>query len=353
MKIIIIAIVAAIVFLSGCGQRVESVDTAADNKPAKDEYLLAAIDELRAQIEADSNTINEMLAQLEADSGTIRELERLAEYYQFKAAILEDSMLSWPFPYRLAVWPPERIRLNLIEYSTNLPWYELFGTGPAEQGIFHPCAVFIGSGYVTARVQRESDGSGEQCWWQPDVILTFSVIDEYHLHWEIVGYFFPWASKLGVVPENWQNRRRHISYAEIVTVQIHSASIATGYFEETYYVEEISGEKLWEETIRLKRLHTGIEISDFWYEGRRIIVDIKPNQWPRLTFGTQSFCLGVRVVLLTFASFPDVDEIEVLFGGLRPSALDHHGSFYGYYRVGVGFPESSISYATPIVTRED
>ncbi|MCL2404158.1 MAG: hypothetical protein FWC92_01295 [Defluviitaleaceae bacterium] len=317
-----LAMVAAMLILSGCRQQEESTD----------------------------EEIYELHQQLQTQSDIISDLQNQVRHYQNREVAHVQHELAWPTINWLGVWTPERIRQNLIQNSTYLPWEEVLGTGRETLGIFYEDSIFLGIGYAIARVQYESQEPGQ--WWRmhPDVVLNYTVICEYNMHWEIVGFIFPWARGRGlsVVLDNWQDRRRHITDAQSVTVQIHSACYATGYLTETYHIEEIPGEMLWEETIRLKKLYSGIEILDFWYEDRRIIVDLKPNQWADFTMGTASFWLHARVVLLTFASFPDVDEIEILFGGLRAD-LCHHGSFYGYYKIGVGFPESSIAYASPIV----
>lgn len=354
---LVIITVAAVVFLLFIGSRLRKelnelqILHEANNSTIKE--LESQTKSYQGQIVKLENARAELQKQIVLNDGTLEELEGLIISHQRRISELENARESGHFFSMFGQWTPERIRQNLIENSGNLPWDEIFGTGRHQLGVFHEDAILLGRGYAFAQAQFEYDEPGQRQLSQPDVILTYSVIDEKNLHWEIVGYFFPWAwGSLGVVPDNWQNRRRHITDAEKLTIRIHSACYATGLLTETYHLEEIPGEIIWEETIRLKAYHTGIEILDFWYEGRRIYVDLAPSQWPDFTFGTSSFWLHARVVLLTFASFPDVDEIKILFGGLKAD-LCHHGTYYGYYRIGVGFPESSIAYDLPIFVEEE
>ena len=134
-----------------------------------------------------------------------------------------------------------------------------------------------------------------------------------------------------------ERESRHLTDAETVTMFFHYAEWGDD-ITQHYVIEEVSGEILWAETIRLMRKHNGTQIWDFWFEGDRLYIDVAPGNWRGYTFGTASAMFGIFPLISTFSnSFPYVREIEVLFGGIQGLDLDHHGSFSGTYFVGEGF----------------
>lgn len=104
----------------------------------------------------------------------------------------------------------------------------------------------------------------------------------------------------------------------------------------TYSEVEVAGHEMWDTIV------SRTAIWDLWIYGNKLYVDILPGAWHEFTFGTSSVVFGVFPLLETLVfNFPNIEEIELTFGG-KHMVLDHHGSFYGTYVVGVGFVETEI-----------
>jgi len=343
MKKIIFAIsIIVALLLSGCSRNATTAGPAYEAEvEIEAEYdWQATIDKLRATVESQEDLIASLEDLAAYNSRQISDLEQQLESVH-ESAMQFDTAHNW--------WmSTAQIRQNLVQNSGNLPWEEIFGTGNILY--FREDFIFIGDGYVIARAFPEPDAPRAH-WFlhEPDLLLTFTTKDGETIDWEIAGHYFIWGSGFNLLPQNWQNRRRHITDAESVTVRFYNVPyLEYPYLAAFYNEEEIPGSQLWEDTIRLMEYHSGIQVWDWWYEGRRIYVDLKPMQWPNFTMGSVSFWVSTRAVLLTFATFPDVDEIEIMFGGNRVE-LDHHGSFWGHYVIGEGFPLSPYTYNTRIV----
>ena len=336
-KLLFTITITAVLLISGCCRC--RLHTEPEAQPAYD--WQTTINRLQALLESHGSIIAALEGEAQHNRQAIYYLEELLE------SAMQFDTLNPPWD-----WTGEDIRQNLIENSYKLPWGEIFGQleHVGALGIFCGASVFIGPGYAIAQAGFYDRPESHMSWQAPDVLLTYTIMDEYTIHWQIAGHYFTWGDGFTLLPNNWQNRRRHITDAETVTVRFYHVPYLTGpdYFAAYYSHVVIPGPQLWEETIRLMAIYNGTQIWDFWYEGRRIYVDIKPMHWPGFTMGSVSFWIHARAVLLTFATFPDVDEIQIMFGG-NMVELDHHGAFFGYYRIGVGFPMSPYAYDTPIV----
>ena len=91
----------------------------------------------------------------------------------------------------------------------------------------------------------------------------------------------------------------------------------------------VSGENWLEQAPYYMRLHTEIEVSEIWYDGRRIYADLLPEIENRLQ-GTLGASLTVRTLILSLANFPDVEEIVILIDG-EHNVWGWHFSFDGVF----------------------
>ena len=96
-----------------------------------------------------------------------------------------------------------------------------------------------------------------------------------------------------------------------------------------YFFEEIQSDIWHEEAIRLMRKHTGIRVKDMWYEGDRLVVDLFPVESIIFNWGSTGGWARTLSLVRSFASFPGVEEIEVLVGGAGGVRADHFS--FGIY----------------------
>jgi len=66
-------------------------------------------------------------------------------------------------------------------------------------------------------------------------------------------------------------------------------------------------------------------VRDIWYDGRRLYADLLPSGQNHLQGSSNT---AAETLFVSLASFPNVDEIVVLVGGMRGFSTDH-GSFAG------------------------
>ena len=128
---------------------------------------------------------------------------------------------------------------------------------------------------------------------------------------------------VGAVGEDWygvywlrpvpsQAYPRQLTTQETVTIRFYMWDVP----EETYYIEEIPGASLWEETIRLTRLHYGTQVRDLWFDGTVLYVDLMAITG-RLNVGWGNILFGMAL-RRTFEQFPGASEVRFLVGGQRP-----------------------------------
>ncbi|MCL2361601.1 MAG: hypothetical protein FWC73_07300 [Defluviitaleaceae bacterium] len=337
MKIVIcIFLLLPVLLASGCGRNIETVEAFAEPEPEinmQEIILHRLVDEKTAEISALEDAIIDYRRQI---AGLERDLEKTHQNAM-------ESLLHLPWD-----WTPEAIRQNLIDNTYSLPWGSLF-----ERGLifyYRKDSIFLGPGYALVRTFPEPDSPPNyRSLYYPDLLVVYSIIDEDNIDWEVIAHRFSWGDGFHLFPVGWPDCSRNITDAESVTVRFYTVPyLEYPYFQAFYQEVELPGSDLWLSVIIEMERISGIQIWDWWYEGRRIYVNINPMHWPRFTFGTVSFMVSARAVLLTFASFPHVDEIEILFGGNRVE-IDHHGTFWGHYVIGEGFPLTPYGYNTPIV----
>jgi len=91
-----------------------------------------------------------------------------------------------------------------------------------------------------------------------------------------------------------------------------------------YISEEISGQYLWEEFIRLMYEHTAIRIWDWWFEGSKLYVDLHSIEKIFFDQGSSgSMDRGTRL-LKTLASLPGISSFEMLVGGYHGVGTSHY-----------------------------
>jgi hypothetical protein len=95
---------------------------------------------------------------------------------------------------------------------------------------------------------------------------------------------------------------------------------------------EIQPEGWQEQFIELMGRYAGIQIARLWYEGSRLVADLKPAGAVFFNWGSHGGHMRTRSLISSLASLPNVTEIEVLVGGQRGYAADHF-SFEGVFRV--------------------
>jgi hypothetical protein len=103
-----------------------------------------------------------------------------------------------------------------------------------------------------------------------------------------------------------------------------------------YIYDVVSGEIYpagWQEqVIALMAEHTGAHINHIWYEGSRLVADLKPAPTIFFNWGSHGGYMHTLSLISSLASLPNVDEIEILVGGQRGLAADHF-SFAGVFRI--------------------
>ena len=107
----------------------------------------------------------------------------------------------------------------------------------------------------------------------------------------------------------------------------HSNAMADGF---EYIPVRISYENMVAETIaRTQEVDWFPPIHNFWYEGTKIYVDLVENSRDMFQ-GTTGERMSSGSIVKTFATFPNVTEIEILIGGERnmwQTHVDSYGAF--------------------------
>ena len=98
----------------------------------------------------------------------------------------------------------------------------------------------------------------------------------------------------------------------------------TDYDEFTVNKERISYANLLEDTVKyLDRHNDWILIIGIRYEGRRLVVDLDPGMGGRLDAGSMGGYCTQSSILRTFASYPGVNEMKFLIGGVEDCEGNH------------------------------
>ena len=131
-------------------------------------------------------------------------------------------------------------------------------------------------------------------------------------NWGVAAFGESWYGVYWMHPVPSLAHPRQLTTQETVTIRFYMWDVA----EETYYIEDIPGESLWEETIRLTRLHYGTQVRDLWFNDTILYVDLMPITG-RLNVGWGNILFGMAL-RRTFEQFPGASEVRFLVGGQRP-----------------------------------
>jgi len=102
----------------------------------------------------------------------------------------------------------------------------------------------------------------------------------------------------------------------------------TGYYRDVSYVEHrLWGDDWLDQATQLVQAF----VRSIRYEGRRLIVDFVPDV-ERYFQGSSGAAINYNILIATLASFPDVDEIQILVDGQSDQEYDHV-SFVGIITV--------------------
>jgi len=162
--------------------------------------------------------------------------------------------------------------------------------------------------------------------WAPIVIFLSYHVDNHVVVWHIEGYSAPASN--GFNPRHIPQPRR-LTDLDVITIGFayNCREIDPGVNflpeAEKYHEEEIDGENLWAEFIRLMRYHTGIRVRDLWYEGTTLYVDLAPVEEIVFNWGSTGSWYRTSILFRTLATFPDVTEFVVLVGGVADVGADH------------------------------
>ena len=150
--------------------------------------------------------------------------------------------------------------------------------------------------------------------------------DVREINWRVTGYgtlFFraPFEDRRDsltyIIAPREPAEPRHLTDLETVTLPF---SWGLG-LESTE--EVVQGANLWEEAIRLTRLHHGMQVRDIWYEGTILYVEMMPIHVNSFNGGIGSILHGVSV-RETFSAFPNATEVRFLVLGRR-FTVGYHG----------------------------
>ena len=91
-----------------------------------------------------------------------------------------------------------------------------------------------------------------------------------------------------------------------------------------YETVNIESDNFNNDFIELMYIHTGIKIDGLWYEGDKLCVDLnKERTWQTFDNGSTGGMIYRQKLLFTLSSFPNIEQIEVLVGGLKGVAGSH------------------------------
>jgi len=291
MKKIIVIIF--LLFLAACGSQTDELS-----------YLKEIISHLETEQYYLIDTINEQTQEIEALQGLIADFE---VQHHIQTTIQNEIIDS---------------------FMDNLDWIAEFlgvpGLYIAENDI-----VLHRNFLVTAH------GRGDSYW--VDLVMQYWVFGDESIEiiWELLRYNIHGVAGSGMWDGGksaWQWKQYDL-FDESFTMRFYN-HIDYSLYE--YFDEEISPQDWQAQVISHMRVHTGIQISDLWYEGldgeSRLVVNLTPAASIRFNWGSTGGQMLVLTLIDSMSTLPNVMEIEVLVGGQRGVSADHF-SFAGVFRV--------------------
>ena len=182
--------------------------------------------------------------------------------------------------------------------------------------------ISFGQPFVLAGGFSESERSS--------VYVIFRYVHWHDIRWRVDSYSIgPWGG-WNTQPRLIRGLREGRRYAETdtITVRFFDAVDWGGGQTPTYVSAEIAGDRLIEDFIPLMYQHRGVKLSDAWYIGNRLYVNlINPEIYDG--WGTSGEYAIHRALLMTLFSLPDTDEVVVLVSGYYGAWVGGHGMEVG------------------------
>jgi len=132
--------------------------------------------------------------------------------------------------------------------------------------------------------------------------------------------FTPWHAP------DWQPR-----YHTMETVPVRFYDMCPNTFESWYVTEYLSGETFAEELAYFAYMHLDRIISDVWFTGRLMYINLHPSEQRRMAGGTTGETIRYSTLVDSLSSVPDIDAFIILING-------HPGVYFG----GHGFHFSDV-----------
>jgi len=116
-----------------------------------------------------------------------------------------------------------------------------------------------------------------------------------------------------------------------IPIRIYSCIDVSSYgYDERYYeyqTIDLFADNFLEDAMKQLEIHGQISIDAMWYEGKRLCIDLNRTMFDRLNAGSSAGYILSNELLLTFASFPNTEEIVFMING-EESWGDHFNLFY-------------------------
>ncbi|MCL2672029.1 MAG: GerMN domain-containing protein [Clostridiales bacterium] len=119
------------------------------------------------------------------------------------------------------------------------------------------------------------------------------------------------------------------SKTNTIKVEIYYFTQDEDYKHETV---DLSKGNLSSDTIKFMQDINGIQINGIWYENNKICVDLNANEFRKLDAGSYAGIIQTNLLVKTFSSYPNVEEIEILIDG-KQGQYGYHFNFDRVFRV--------------------
>ena len=118
---------------------------------------------------------------------------------------------------------------------------------------------------------------------------------------------------------------------DIPPIRIYSCIDVSSYgYDERFYeyqTIDLYADSFLEDALKQLEIHGQISVDAMWYEGKRLCIDLNRTMFDRLNAGSSAGYFLSNELLLTFASFPNTEEIVFTING-EESWGDHFNLFY-------------------------
>ena len=143
-------------------------------------------------------------------------------------------------------------------------------------------------------------------------------------HWGI--YFLIFFIFIGCHTQ--KNRVQDIEYNNLYEIKIFLIDVDYNF---RYYIERISYENILEDIKKYLSIHnTGILINNIFFENSLLIIDLDSKMPNRLDAGSTGGYILFNMILYTFASLPNVNQMKILID-CEPDRFGHHFDLTGIF----------------------